>query len=286
MSVEVSLSGRSALVTGGGTGIGFGIARRLLQAGARVTIAGRRQEVLETAASELEADAGDGASVAWTRCDVTVEEEVEAAVAAAADSEGRLDIAVANAGSGSPGPILAQTPESWRYSFDINILGSAMTIKHAALCMKDAGRGAIVTISSQSALRPTRWMAPYTVTKAGLDALVHCAAQELAPFGIRVNGIRPGLVMSESVSLVFDDDMREALTQRTLLGRPGEAEEVGDGVLYLVSDLSSWVTGQVMNVCGGITASDHDDFSGLCRRMLGDEAFEALTRPRDDDRER
>jgi NAD(P)-dependent dehydrogenase (short-subunit alcohol dehydrogenase family) len=280
MSIEISLSGRTALVTGGGTGIGFGIARRLLQAGASVTIAGRRQEVLEKAASRLKADVSGEARVRWTRCDVTIEDEVAAAVAAAADAEGHLDIAVANAGSGSPGPILAQTPESWRYSFDINILGSAMTIKHAGLHMKDSGGGAIVTISSQSALRPTRFMAPYTVTKAGLDALVQCAAQELAPFGIRVNGIRPGLVMSESVSLVFSDEMRETLTERTLLGRPGEAEEIGDGVLYLVSELSSWVTGQVMNVCGGITASDHDDFSGLCRRMLGDEVFDSLTRPR------
>jgi NAD(P)-dependent dehydrogenase (short-subunit alcohol dehydrogenase family) len=277
MSINLSLSGQTALVTGAGTGIGFGIARRLLQAGATVTIVGRRQDVIENAARALDPDVGAGAEVRWKCCDVTVEDDVAAAVAAAADRDGHLDIAVANAGSGSPGPILAQTPDTWRHSFDVNVVGSAMTIKHAALAMKDSGGGSIVTISSQSAVRSALFMAPYTVSKAGLDALVRCAALELAPFGIRVNGLRPGLVMSEGVTMAFDDEMYNAAVSRTLLGRPGEAEEIGDSVLYLVSQLSRWVTGQVYGVCGGLSVSDHDDFSSLCRRIYGEEQFEALT---------
>lgn len=279
MSINLSLSGQTALVTGAGTGIGFGIARRLLQAGATVTIVGRRQDVIENAARALDPDVGAGAEVRWKCCDVTVEDDVAAAVAAAADGNGHLDIAVANAGSGSPGPILAQTPDSWRHSFDVNVVGSAMTIKHAALAMKDSGGGSIVTISSQSAIRSALFMAPYTVSKAGLDALVRCAALELAPFGIRVNGIRPGLVMSEGVTMAFDDELYNAVVSRTLLGRPGEAEEIGDSVLYLVGQLSRWVTGQVYSVCGGLSVSDHDDFSSLCRRIYGEEPFEALTSP-------
>jgi NAD(P)-dependent dehydrogenase (short-subunit alcohol dehydrogenase family) len=277
VSINVALSGQTALVTGGGTGIGLGIARRLLQAGATVTIAARRKDVLETAARALETDVGTGAEIRWICCDVTVEDDVAAAIKAAADKTGHLDIAVANAGSGSPGPILAQTPDSWRHSFDVNVVGSAMTIKHAALAMKDSGGGAIVAISSQSAIRPALYMAPYTVTKAGLDALVRCAAQELAPFGIRVNGIRPGLVMSEGVTLALDEQLLKAVVSRTLLGRPGDAEEVGDSVLYLVSSLSRWVTGQVYNVCGGLSVSDHDDFSSLCRQIYGEQQFDALT---------
>src|SRR5512139_94544 len=275
MSINVALSGQTALVTGGGTGIGFGIARRLLQAGATVTIAARRRDVLEAAARTLEPDVARGAEIRWIGCDVTVEHEVAAAVAAAAVN-GRLDIAIANAGTGSPGPILAQTPETWRHSFDVNVVGSAMTIKHAALAMQRDG-GSIVAISSPSAIRPALYMAPYTVSKAGLDALVRCAAQELAPFGIRVNGIRPGLVMSEGVRLALDDELLKAVLSRTLLGRPGEAEEIGDSVLYLVSSLSQWVTGQVYNVCGGLSASDHDDFSNLCRQIMGAQEFDALT---------
>ena len=277
MSINLTLSGQTALVTGGGTGIGFGIARRLLQAGATVTIAARRQDVLEAAARALETDVGAGAEVRWICCDVTVEQDVAAAVAAAADRNGHLDIAVANAGSGSPGPILAQTPDTWRHSFDVNVVGSAMTIKHAALAMKDSGGGSIVTISSTSAFHTALYMAPYTVSKAGLDALVRCAAHELAPFSIRVNGIRPGLVMSEGVTMASDDEFLNAVLSRTLLGRAGEAEEIGDSVLYLVSHLSRWVTGQVYSVCGGLSVYDHDDFSSLCRRIYGDEQFEALT---------
>src|ERR1039457_5756851 len=100
MSINLTLSGQTALVTGGGTGIGFGIARRLLQAGATVTIAARRQDVLESAARALETDVGAGAEVRWICCDVTLEQDVAAVVAAADDRDGHLDIAVANAGSG------------------------------------------------------------------------------------------------------------------------------------------------------------------------------------------
>jgi 7-alpha-hydroxysteroid dehydrogenase len=157
------------------------------------------------------------------------------------------------------------------------VVGSAMTIKHAALAMKDSGGGSIVAISSTSALHTALYMAPYTVSKAGLDALVRCAAHELAPFSIRVNGIRPGLVMSEGVTMALDDEMYNATVSRTLLGRPGEAEEIGDSVIYLVSQLSRWVTGQVYSVCGGLSVYDHDDFSSLCRRIYGEEQFEALT---------
>jgi NAD(P)-dependent dehydrogenase (short-subunit alcohol dehydrogenase family) len=282
MTVEISLEGRHALVTGGGTGIGFGIASRLLAAGAAVTICGRRQDVVDRAAETMRASV-PGGQVRSIRADVTVEADVAAAVAAASGSDGRLDIAVANAGSASPGPLLAQTPESFRSTLELNIVAQAMTIKHAGIAMKDAGNGgAIVAISSVSALRPALYMAPYTVSKAGLEALVRCAALELAPFRIRVNAVRPGLVMNEVLELLDMDaapDPFPSVIERTPLGAPGTAEQLGDSVLYLTSDLSRWVTGQIYSVCGGLSVSDHDDFGEGARMIIGAEVYDRATQP-------
>jgi len=278
VAVEVSLEGRTALVTGGGTGIGYGIAKRLLDAGATVTICGRRADVLTSAADALRAAAPGEHARAEVRtivADVTDEEQVAAAVAHACDA-GKLDIAVANAGSAMPGPLLAQSPDGWRFTLDINVVAPAMTIKHAGLAMRDGG-GAIVTISSQSAVRTAKWMAPYTVSKAAMDTLVRCAALELAPFRIRVNGIRPGLVPNQAI--IMDEEPYTTVIGRSLLGAPGTAEQLGDSVLYLTSDLSTWVTGQVYNVCGGLSVSDHDDFGDLARMVVGDDAFTAAQGP-------
>ena len=278
MAVEVSLEGRTALVTGGGTGIGYGIAKRLLDAGTTVTICGRRADVLDSAADELRAavhPTNPGAEVRTIAADVTDEEQVAAAVAHACN-DGRLDIAVANAGSAMPGPLLSQSPDGWRFTLDINVVAPAMTIKHAALAMREGG-GAIVTISSQSAVRTAKWMAPYTVSKAAMDTLVRCAAHELAAFGIRVNGIRPGLVPNQAI--VMDEEPYVTAISRSLLGAPGTAEQLGDSVLYLTSDLSEWVTGQVYNVCGGLSVSDYDDFGDLARMVVGEDAFTAAQGP-------
>jgi NAD(P)-dependent dehydrogenase (short-subunit alcohol dehydrogenase family) len=274
VAVEVSLEGRTALVTGGGTGIGYGIAKRLLDAGATVTICGRRADVLDSAADALRA-AVSRAEVRTIAADVTDEEQVAAAVAHACN-DGRLDIAIANAGSAMPGPLLSQSPDGWRFTLDINVVAPAMTIKHAALAMREGG-GAIVTISSQSAVRTAKWMAPYTVSKAAMDTLVRCAALELAPFRIRVNGIRPGLVPNQAI--VMDEEPYLTAISRSLLGAPGTAEQLGDSVLYLTSDLSEWVTGQVYNVCGGLSVSDYDDFGDLARMVVGDDAFTAAQGP-------
>jgi len=278
VAVEVSLEGRTALVTGGGTGIGYGIAKRLLDAGATVTICGRRADVLDSAADELRAavhPTNPGAEVRTIAADVTDEEQVAAAVAHACN-DGRLDIAVANAGSAMPGPLLSQSPDGWRFTLDINVVAPAMTIKHAALAMREGG-GAIVTISSQSAVRTAKWMAPYTVSKAAMVTLVRCAALELAAFGIRVNGIRPGLVPNQAI--VMDEEPYVTAISRSLLGAPGTAEQLGDSVLYLTSDLSEWVTGQVYNVCGGLSVSDYDDFGDLARMVVGEDAFTAAQGP-------
>jgi NAD(P)-dependent dehydrogenase (short-subunit alcohol dehydrogenase family) len=273
-----SLEGRTALVTGGGTGVGFGIARRLLQHGARVTLAGRRADVLESAAERLQSEI-DAAQVGIQRCDVTVEDDLAAAVASAAHPLGRLVIAVANAGSGAPGPILALGSEAWRYACDLNILGTALTIKQAALAMRERG-GSIVAISSTEGFKIARYMAPYTVTKAAVESLVQCAALELAPFQIRVNCIRPGYVPTEGTAMAFDDKEAEELVAITPLGRSGRAEEIGDAVAYFSAESGAWVTGQVLAVDGGMMLPEGVSFEKLCRKLYGDEVMDNAAGPR------
>jgi NAD(P)-dependent dehydrogenase (short-subunit alcohol dehydrogenase family) len=272
-----SLEGRTALVTGGGTGVGYGIATRLLQQGARVTLAARRMEVLEKAAERLHSEV-DGAQVAIQQCDITMEEQVAAAVASAAGPDGQLDIAVANAGSGAPGPILTLGSDHWRFVNDLNILGTALTIKHAGLAMKERG-GSIVAISSSEGFKIAKYMSPYTVTKAAVESLVRCAALELAPFKIRVNCIRPGYVPTEGAALAFDGEDAEYLVEITPLGRSGRAEEIGDAVIYFSAESGAWVTGQILAVDGGMVLPEGVSFEKLCRKLYGDEVMDACTGP-------
>ena len=150
----MQLVGKRALVTGGGTGVGFGCAQRLLEQGAEVLIVGRRDDVLEEAVGRLKAIVPDG-KVSFRECDITNEDDVNAAVDAAGGASG-LDILVANAGSGYPGPILDAPIDAWQFCCELNIVGTALTIKHAGLAMKrhggsieiesEPGEGTCVTI--------------------------------------------------------------------------------------------------------------------------------------------
>jgi NAD(P)-dependent dehydrogenase (short-subunit alcohol dehydrogenase family) len=241
-----SLTGKSALVTGGGTGIGKGCAAALAAAGATVTICGPDLAVLEAAAAEI--DSG----VRVIQADVTVEEQVAAAVAAAT-VDGRLDIAVANAGTGFPGSILHLSAEHWMVPLGVNVLGSAFTIKHAASRMKDTGGGSIITMSSIASTRNTAWMGAYGVSKAALDELTRLAAVELGPLGIRVNGVRPGWVQTDAMAGVSGEANLARARRETPLGRLGMPEDIARAVLYFASDQSEWVTGQLLGVCGGFT---------------------------------
>jgi NAD(P)-dependent dehydrogenase (short-subunit alcohol dehydrogenase family) len=241
-----SLTGKSALVTGGGTGIGKGCAAALAAAGATVTICGPDLAVLEAAAADI--DSG----VRVIQADVTVEEQVAAAVAAAT-VDGRLDIAVANAGTGFPGSILHLSAEHWMVPLGVNVLGSAFTIKHAASKMKDTGGGSIITMSSIASTRNTAWMGAYGVSKAALDELTRLAAVELGPLGIRVNGVRPGWVQTDAMAGVSGEANLARARRETPLGRLGMPEDIARAVLYFASDQSEWVTGQLLGVCGGFT---------------------------------
>ncbi len=243
-----NLDGRRALVTGGGTGIGFGCAERLLAAGAHVTIAGRREDVLEDALKRLDAPAGRATLVV---CDVTDEKQVERAVAVAADGQ-NLDVFVANAGSGFPGAIMQLGTEAWDYVLRLNVIGTALCIKHAGLIMRGHDGGSIITISSTSATKVQPWLAAYVTSKAAVDMLTRCAAVELAPHNIRVNSVQPGYIPTEIMSLVTPENLDRTLRRATPLGRAGTPQDIGHVVTFLASDEAAWITGQVFGADGGL----------------------------------
>lgn len=266
-----SLDGAHALVTGGGTGIGRGIATALAREGAVVTLAARRLEVLEATAEQLRAEV-EGAQVRVAACDVTVSEQVAAAVAIAAGPDGRLDVAVANAGTGIPGPFLLLDDATWRFCCDLNIIGTASTFRHAALAMREHG-GSLVAISTAASSAPEVGMSAYTSTKAAVDMMVRAAAWELGVYGIRVNSILPGYVPTDSTEGAFTPQLAADLLQRSALKRNGTPADIGAMVVHL-SQPGGWVTGQVIGVDGGMTVQPMADLTDLSRRMYGDEAVE------------
>lgn len=274
MDIQCNLTGKKTLVTGGGTGIGRGCAKELMLAGAEVTIAGPEQEVLEQAVDELmKSNDGDG-SVSHILCDVTNEEQVKEAVEFAAKGE-NLDIALANAGTGfPPGPILALTADQWKPSYEVNVIGTAMTIKYAALTMRKHGSGSIIAISSTTSQRAAPFMAPYCTTKAGVDRLVECAAVELGRFNIRVNGIRPGFTATPHFVDVISDEFKANYIQKTPFGRAGQPEDIAGAVLFLASSQSEWVTGQVFCACGGFGINQGENFEEIARMVHGDEIID------------
>ncbi|MGB2711948.1 MAG: SDR family oxidoreductase [Conexibacter sp.] len=262
-----TLEGLNALVTGGGTGIGKGIARRLLEEGARVTIAARRKEMLESAAEELTA-AIPGAEIGVAVCDVTKADEVDRAVEIATSS-GRLDIAVANSGGGAPpAHFLDLTESTWRTVLDLNVVGTANTLRSAGRAMRESG-GALVAISSEVAIHPALGLAPYSASKAAVDLMVCSAAIELAPLKIRVNAVRPGLTLTDTLENRARDGSEEekaaldrmlsAIRDEMLIDRFGTPRDIADAVLHLVGPSGAWITGQAMTVDGGFSLSKGAD---------------------------
>jgi NAD(P)-dependent dehydrogenase (short-subunit alcohol dehydrogenase family) len=271
------LAGSNAIVTGGGSSIGLEAARRLARDGAAVTIVGRNEAKLARASDGLR-DAFPEARIAWTRCDVTEEADVERAVAFAVDRHGPLNVCVASAG-GSSGmaPLLLTTAERMRADVDLNIVGTFLTLKHAAAAMRTAGGGSFVAISSNSATIAYPYLSSYCASKAGLEALVRVAADELGQYGIRVNSLRPGLVRREAESPIFSDpNLIGNYLRVTPLGRTGVADDIGGAVRFLAGPESRWMTGQSFAVDGGHELRGAPDLEAVARRQLGDEAMDAM----------
>jgi NAD(P)-dependent dehydrogenase (short-subunit alcohol dehydrogenase family) len=248
-----SLEGMAALVTGGGSGIGLGSARRLAADGAHVTIAGRTEDRLRAAVDEIGGAAAAGVQVQYVVCDVTVENDVQRAVATAAEPTGGLDVLFACAGGSLHlGPILEADAAAWRATIDLNIVGTFLCIKHAAPVMARSGGGSIIGMSSIAGHSTHRLMSAYCTGKAGIEMLVKVAADELGEHNIRVNAVQPGLVDTELVGFIaaggklYDDYM-----EQMPISRIGTVDDIAAAVRYLAGPESTWVTGQTLGVDGG-----------------------------------
>ncbi|MFI6321786.1 SDR family oxidoreductase [Nonomuraea sp. NPDC050556] len=265
--------GLSVLVTGGGSGIGLAVARRLTAAGAVVTICGRTEDRLAAARDAGHADH-------YVVADVGDEEAVAQAVRQAhANGGGRLDGVVASAGgSGWLGPITQLPLEQWRQVIETNLTGTMLALKHAAPLMAAQGGGSFVAISSIASSNTHRWFGPYGVAKAGVDHLCLLAADELGASGVRVNAIRPGLIRTEMVAIVTEEENPILADYRacTPLPRIGEPDDVAALAAFLLGPDSSWITGQVINVDGGHSLRRGPDFSPWLEPAYGGDALKGL----------
>lgn len=255
----MELSGRAALVTGGGTGIGKVTALALAAAGADVAVCGVDLEPLEQTVAELERL---GVHAAAIRCDVSREEEVRAMLALVAERFGRLDVLVNNASVVGPvGPVETMQLDSWQSCLDVNVTGVFLCCRESIPLMKRSGGGSIVNVSSNVGKRGIPNRAPYVCSKFAVIGLTQTLAHELGEDGIRVNAICPGPVMTErlqgavarmaAAKGVDPSEVEAEWVQESPMKRFATTEECAKTILYLASDASSGLTGQSINVTAG-----------------------------------
>ncbi len=264
----------TALVTGGGSGIGLATAARLAADGAAVTICGRTESKLAGALPTIDAAArtargtGSGAAApapsTYVVADVTVEEQIAAAVAAAAGDRG-LDILFACAGGAHHmGPLADADAGAVRATVELNLMGSFLSVKHAAAAMRTTGGGSMVLMSSGAGHFPHRWLWAYGMAKAGIEALCASAAEELGGDGIRVNAVQPGIVDDELMAPITAggallDDYLDQMPVRRL----GTVDDVAAAVRFLAGPEAGWITGVCLAVDGGHHLRRGADYSLL-----------------------
>jgi NAD(P)-dependent dehydrogenase (short-subunit alcohol dehydrogenase family) len=246
------LGGRAALVTGATSGIGRATALRFAAEGARLALVGRNVEGLERVAGECR---GRGGEVLAISADVTSEEDARRAVERTAETFGALDVLVNAAGILSNGTVETTTLGAWDEMLNVN-LRSVFHLTQLALPHLERRPGNVVNVSSVTGLRAFPGVLAYCVSKAGVDQLTRCAALELAPKGVRVNAVNPGVVVTEVHRRAGMSEEKYAAflehsTETHPLGRVGTPEEVAELILFLASDRAAWITGATYSVDGG-----------------------------------
>jgi NAD(P)-dependent dehydrogenase (short-subunit alcohol dehydrogenase family) len=252
MNDSFDLTGKVAIVTGGGRGLGHAIALGLADAGACVAIASRKKENCDAVAEEIRAKGGRCLAAA---CHMGHPDEIDALYEATLAEFGRIDIVVNNAATSPAARALVDsTPELFDKIFAINVRGPMQLASKAAAWMSTNGGGSIVNIISVGAFAPGPYIALYCASKAALHAMTRAMAKEWAASGVRANAVAPGPVMTDMVRSVNDEAFIQAMVDSTEQKRIAEPEEIVPAVLLLASDAGSYMTGSTITVDGGSMA--------------------------------
>jgi NAD(P)-dependent dehydrogenase (short-subunit alcohol dehydrogenase family) len=247
------MSNPVVLITGGLTGIGRAAAVAFAKKGANVVVAGRRDEAGKALADELR---GFGSEAEFINADVRKEDDVRALVDRTIERFGRLDVAVNNAGTeGRPGPITDQTAESYAATFDTNVLGTLLSMKHELRVMQAQGSGSIINISSTYGHEGGAGASVYVASKHAVEGMTKSAALEAASSGVRVNAVAPGPIETGMLDrFTGTSERKAALLQTVPLGRVGDPADIARAAVFLASENASFITGQILTVDGGKTA--------------------------------
>lgn len=230
-----------------GAGIGGATARRCLEEGARVVISDAHERRLGESLAALEKEFGAD-RVAALPCDVTAEEQVGELYGRARERFGRIDVAVNNAGLGGTADLVEMADRQWDRVLDITLNGTMRCTRAALRIMRDQRGGVIVNNASVIGWRAQRGQSHYAAAKAGVMALTRCAALEAAEFGVRINAVSPSLAMHPHLVKVTSAELLDELTRREAFGRYAEPWEVANVIVFLASDYSSYMTGEVVSV--------------------------------------
>jgi NAD(P)-dependent dehydrogenase (short-subunit alcohol dehydrogenase family) len=251
------LTGRVAMVTGGGGGIGGATARALAQEGASVVVVDIDEPAAERVAAEVEASGGRAMAFG---CDLSEEPQVIAAIAAATSRFGRLDVLHNNAALTDSEFLTRDTAvtdlplEVWDRTMAVNLRSQMLCCKHAVPEMVGGGGGSIINMSSGASLKGDRTRTAYGVSKAGVNALTMYVATSHGKQGVRVNTIVPGLIITDAVRAHLDEKMLAGLGRATLTPYLGQPDDIADLVVFLASDASRYITGQMIAIDGGMSA--------------------------------
>ena len=235
------LTGKVVVVTAAaGTGIGFATAKKAQEEGATVVVSDWHERRLAETAEQL--------GVLGVRCDVTVEEDVQHLLTATVAAHGRVDVLVNNAGLGGTAALVDMTDEEWTKVLDVTLTGTMRCTRAALRLMSDQGSGVIVNNASVIGWRAQEGQAHYAAAKAGVMALTRTAGVEGAKFGVRVNAVSPSIAMHAFLAKVTTDELLSELSSREAFGRAAEPWEVANVIVFLASDYSSYMTGEVVSV--------------------------------------